>query len=213
MDATPTIRLLTAVDSVDQLTGLLHRAYRPLLAAGLKYTAAEQPVDETARRLAAGVGAVATLNGELVGTILVRGGPNLTSNSTWYGRGDVSSAHQFAVEPAHQKRGVGTLLMDWAEQWARSNGYVEIAVHTAEPLRKLIDFYLRRRYRPVETAQWPGQCYRSVILSKRIGVVPNMSSMGSPRKGRDRSIEITSGVKPAVVYPASSPALDGLEKI
>jgi GNAT superfamily N-acetyltransferase len=166
--ATPVIRLLTAADSIHQLTGLLHRAYQPLLAGGLKYTAAEQPADETARRLAAGIGVVATLNGALVGTILVRGGPNLTSNSAWYKRSDVSSAHQFAVEPARQQRGIGTLLMDWAEQWARSNGYAEMAVETAEPLRKLIDFYLRRRYRPVETAQWRGQHYRSVILSKRI---------------------------------------------
>jgi GNAT superfamily N-acetyltransferase len=183
VDATPTIRVLTAVDSVDELTGLLHRAYRPLLAAGLKYTAADQPADETARRLAAGVGAIATLNGAMVGTILVRGGPNLTSNSAWYRRSGVSSAHQFAVEPAHQQRGVGRLLMEWAEQWARSNGYVEIAVDTAEPLRKLIDFYLRRRYRPVETAQWPGQSYRSVILSKRIGALaPNTPYIGAREK-------------------------------
>ncbi len=168
METTPTIRLLTAADSVEQLTGLLHRAYRPLRAAGLKYTAAEQPVDETARRFAAGIGAIATLNGAMVGTILLRGGPNLSSNSAWYQRSDVASAHQFAVEPKRQQSGVGSMLMDWAEEWARTNGYVEIAVETAEPLRKLIDFYLRRRYRPVETAQWRGQHYKSVILSKRI---------------------------------------------
>ena len=60
---------------------------------------------------------------------------------------------------------------------------IEIAVDAAKPLRKLIDFYLRRRYRPVETAQWPGQYYRSVILSKRIGALAsNMPYVGAPEK-------------------------------
>jgi GNAT superfamily N-acetyltransferase len=162
------IRQLTEGDSLEMLTALLHRAYAPLGSRGLNYTAVDQSAQATASRIAQGVCAVATLDGTIIGTILVRPGPNLQASSPWYRQRHVASAGQFAVEPAHQGRGTGSSLMAWAEKWANACGYSEIAVDTAEPAHELVAFYNSRGYRFIEYGQWPGKRYRSTVLSKSL---------------------------------------------
>ena len=161
------IRLLAAGDSLALLTDLLHRAYAPLGARSLNYTAVDQTVETTAHRVSLGTCAVLTLGETIVGTITVRA-PKADSDCTWYRLPHVAIAQQFAVEPAHQGMGLGAQLMDWAEAWARSNGYSEIAVDTAEPAAHLVAYYANRGYSSVDAVQWPGKTYRSVILSKRL---------------------------------------------
>jgi hypothetical protein len=41
------IRQLTSADSLEELTDLLHAAYKRLGDMGLNYTAVDQPVEET----------------------------------------------------------------------------------------------------------------------------------------------------------------------
>jgi GNAT superfamily N-acetyltransferase len=161
------IRLLAAGDSLALLTDLLHRAYAPLGARSLNYTAVDQTVETTAHRVSLGTCAVLTLGERIVGTITVRP-PKADSDCAWYRLPHVAIATQFAVEPEHQGAGLGAQLMDWAEAWARSNGYAEIAVDTAEPAAHLVAYYARRGHRLVDDVQWPGKTYRSVILSKRL---------------------------------------------
>jgi hypothetical protein len=43
-----------------------------------------------------------------------------------------------------------------------------MAVDTAEPATHLVAWYARLGYRPVETVQWRGKKYRSVIMSKTL---------------------------------------------
>ncbi|HXX85956.1 MAG TPA: GNAT family N-acetyltransferase [Casimicrobiaceae bacterium] len=172
MAASVAIRQLAEGDALETLTALLHRAYASLGARGLNYTAVDQSVEETARRIAQGVCAVATLDSVLVGTVLARGGPNLRSTSRWYQQPNVASAGQLAVDPAYQGRGIGSSLVAWAEQWAKSRGYAEIAVDTAEPADHLKRFYTARGYRFVEIVQWQGKRYRSVVLSKSLMEAP-----------------------------------------
>jgi len=163
----PSIRNLAASDSLDALTSLLHRAYAPLAAAGLNYTAADQSADVTAQRVQLGECAVAVADGVLIGTITVER-PDANAGCAWYRDAGVASAHQFAVDPGCQRCGVGSRLLRWAEAWARRHGYLELAVDTAEPAAHLIAFYGRQGYRFVEFAQWEGKRYRSVILSRRL---------------------------------------------
>jgi len=160
------IRELAAGDSIEHLTELLHRAFAPLGKRGMNYSAVDQSSSETARRISTGLCAVATFDGTIVGTVMVERGPDPASESAYYRRSDVASAHQLGVEPSHQRRGIGTALMRWAESWAARSGYAEIAVDTAEPATELISFYTRMGYRHIEYAQWQGKRYRSVILSK-----------------------------------------------
>jgi GNAT superfamily N-acetyltransferase len=172
MDRAIAIRPMTAADSVQELTALLHRAYASLGSRGLNYTAVDQSCEETSRRIAQGECVIAVKRAAMVGTIIARGGPNKQSSSAWYRQPYVASAHQLAVEPELQGSGIGSSLVAWAEAWARTRGYVEIAVDTAEPAEELIAFYSHRGYRFIEHAQWPGKRYRSVILSKSLAHAP-----------------------------------------
>ena len=165
------IRELAPGDSIEQLTELLHRAFAPLGKRGMNYSAVDQSPSETAARISTGLCVVATLHETIVGTVMVER-PDPTSESAWYRRSDVASAHQLGVEPSHQRRGIGTALMGWAESWAVRSGYAEIAVDTAEPATELISFYSSIGYRHIEYAQWHGKRYRSAILSKALRNAP-----------------------------------------
>ena len=80
----------------------------------------------------------------------------------------MAAAHQFAVDPEHQGFGIGRMLLERAQEWARDGGFAELAMDTAEQASHLIDLYVRLGYRQVGSVQWLGKVYRSVILSKRI---------------------------------------------
>jgi GNAT superfamily N-acetyltransferase len=165
------IRPLQLTDSVDAITELLHRAYAPLGAMGLNFTGVDQTRQETERRIGRGVCALALVDERLIGTILVVGGKPV-AGCRWYSEPHVARAHQFAVDPEFQRRGIGGSLMEWAEQWAHRHGYLELAIDTAEPAEHLVAFYSQRGFRFIEFAQWAGKRYRSVILSKSLANPP-----------------------------------------
>lgn len=161
------LRDLEPEDSIEALTALLHRAYAALGAMGLNYTAVDQTPDVTARRIAQGHCFIATWSGSLAGTILVKR-THTQSECAYFTRPGVASAHQFAVEPSLQGHGIGRALLTRAEQWAVAQGLQELALDTAEPAKHLIHLYQRLGYGLVDTVQWHGKVYRSVVLSKVI---------------------------------------------
>jgi GNAT superfamily N-acetyltransferase len=154
-------------DSVVALTALLHRAYAPLLAAGLNFTAADQDVDTTAARIAAGrcfVAEIQTPAGpRLVGSATVRG-REPDSAAAAFRRPDIAIVNQLAVDPALQRRGIGQRLLQACEDWARQRGCTALGLDTAEPAEHLLRWYARQEFAHVETVQWPGKRYRSAVL-------------------------------------------------
>jgi GNAT superfamily N-acetyltransferase len=162
-----TLRLFSPSDDVSALTALLHRAYAPLAARGMRYLASHQDDATTLRRLSKGECWVAQTAGQLVGTITLRDAAH-TKGCPWYDRPDVASFGQFAVDPARQRRGVGTLLVDHVERRAREKGVTELAIDTAETADDLIAFYTRRGYRFIEYVRWDVVNYRSVVMSKTL---------------------------------------------
>lgn len=163
------LRRLGAADSIPDLTRLLHRAYARLASMGLRYMATHQPYEMTRERAASGECWVAVSAGALVGTILFKPAER-TGGSPWLDRPEVASLAQFAVVPELQGGGLGARLMDLAERRAAETGAEEIALDTAEPAAHLVTWYGRRGYRLVEHAQWAHTNYRSVIMSKRVGM-------------------------------------------
>jgi GNAT superfamily N-acetyltransferase len=134
----------------------------------MRYLASHQDDATTLRRISKGECWVAEVTGRLVGTITLRHAEH-TQGCPWYDRRDVASFGQFAVDPAWQRRGVGTLLVEHVERRARAKGVTELALDTAEAADDLIGFYTRRGYRFIEHVRWDVVNYRSVVMSKTLG--------------------------------------------
>lgn len=177
MNPAPTIRPLADGDSLEALTALLHRAYAPLGAAGLNFTAVDQSVQVTRERIAGGHCLVAVEGDTVRGTVTVRGAhdPNRDPHarvSPWFFRRDVAHLNQFAVDPAAQGQGIGARLMAACEDWARAQGHRAIALDTAEPATHLRERYERAGYREVARLQRAGKHYRSLVMIKPLGDQP-----------------------------------------
>jgi GNAT superfamily N-acetyltransferase len=167
MDESPhiVIRALRSSDDLEQLTGLLHRAYAQLADLGLRFVATHQDVNTTRERVNEGECYVAELNGKIVGTVVFRDCEQ-TEGCPWYDRKDVASFGQYAVEPTLQGKGIGGALLDHVEERAKACGAAEIALDTAEPAKHLIELYEKRGYRIVDRTKWDVVNYSSVIMSK-----------------------------------------------
>lgn len=175
------VRLLAARDSLHALTALLHRAYAPLAAQGMNFTAATQSAEHTGKRVAEGQCFVAEADGagggEIVGTATVCGPYDVesapwTADVPWFRDRDTAHFHQFAVDPQQQGKGVGQRLVAACEDWARKNGYRRMALDTAEPAGALRALYRRLGYGDVGQVQWQGRHYRSVIMQKSLDRSP-----------------------------------------
>ena len=150
------------------LTALLHRAYAPLAAQGLRYMATHQSDGVTRQRVDEGECFVAVADGTICGTIVFKDTVR-TRGCPWYDRDDVASFGQFAVEPDLQARGLGRRLLSLVEDRAAATGAREIALDTAEPATHLVGWYGRLGYCFIGHAQWRHTNYRSVIMSKTLG--------------------------------------------
>lgn len=154
-------------DSVKELTNLLHRAYKRLADMGLRFVATYQDEKYTANYLNKGECYILTLDNTLMGTIFYY-------TTMWddapeiYKRKDVVLFGKLAVEPEYQNLGLGSRLMDFIENHAKSNGKKEIVLDTSEKAVHLIEYYNKRGYEYVHHWQWPGVNYRSVIMSKKL---------------------------------------------
>lgn len=162
-----TIRLLQPEDSLEEITLLLNRAYQRLADLGFNYTAVDQTVEVTRSRIKSCECYVAMLDGRLVGTVNLE--LNGREKPDWMqGRKDAAYASQLGVDPEARHLGIGSKLMDAAEDHARKAGFSCIAGDTSEGARYLLDFYGRRGYEVLDHHQWPGKSYRSVVLVKQL---------------------------------------------
>lgn len=156
-------------DSVEELTSLLHRAYRALAEMGFNYVAATQAVMTTAKRIEWAKSCWIARNGDsLAGTVCYYDGTRSANEPDWYRRENVAHFAQFAVEPEMQSRGIGSALLDVVERRARADGKAELACDTAAGATHLIEFYRRRGFREVGSHRWPHATYESRILSKAL---------------------------------------------
>jgi GNAT superfamily N-acetyltransferase len=152
-------------DSYVALTALLHRAFTRLGAMGLNCTCVDQTVETTRSRATRGDCYVAVCEGRIVGTMTLYA-PDHESPCELYRRDDIASMRQFGVEPVWQARGIGSLLIAFADHWAATRGYAELALDTPQPAAHLIAFYRGQGFRIVDFIRFDGKRYDSAILSK-----------------------------------------------
>lgn len=167
-DPKPIIRLMSPGDSLDDLTGLLHRAYADLAKMGFRFFATHQSVDDTRDRISRAKCFVAELDGRIVGTILWFRGGKRDRPPVIYSRPETAIFGQFGVEPHLQRQGIGRMLLDQVEADARRAGCEILALDTAEGARHLIDWYEKLGFKFVEYAQWDVTNYRSVIMARSL---------------------------------------------
>ena len=150
---------------LDELTALLHEAYRSLAESGLQYNASHQDAAKTQRRLEKGWGFLGFLGEELVGTItLIKDDP--VDPAPYYLDPEIYHFSQFAVRIDLQRQGLGKKLLEHVEGFACEQGARELALDTAEQATELQGYYQRLGYRHVGYADYESTNYRSVVLSK-----------------------------------------------
>lgn len=159
------IRPITPADDIVALTAMLHRAYAPLAARGLRFLATHQSPEVTAQRLSTGHPLAAELDGRFVGTIRICP-PRTDSEIATYRDPHTYMFGQFGVEPAYGGRGVGRALHEAGLVHALSQGARFMSLDTAEPATDLIATYERWGYSIVERTQWKDVNYPSVIMRR-----------------------------------------------
>ncbi len=150
---------------LEQLTSILHSAYKPLAEKGMRYLASHQPTSKTLERLCEGESYLIFLKDELIGTVTLYT-EKLDSTCEYYRKQGVYSFGQFAVVPSLQGKGIGSRAMDFVENRAKEIGAKELALDTSEHAEHLIKMYQKRGYKIVDHTQWDVTNYLSVIMSK-----------------------------------------------
>jgi GNAT superfamily N-acetyltransferase len=152
-------------DSYEQLTAMLHRAFARLGMMGLNCTCVDQDVAVTMRRAQAGDCFVVVCEGKIVGTVTLYAHDS-ESACEHYHHDNVATIRQLAIDPSWQSRGIGKSLLAFAEHWAATRGYAEIALDTPYPAAHLVAFYRGQGFRIVDVMRFAGKVYDSAILSK-----------------------------------------------
>ena len=162
------VRRISAADDLHALTELIHAAYAPHAASGLRYWATHQSVADTEKRIARGVCFVGEVGGEVIATIALAR-PDPKSKIDLFREPYTWSFGQFAVAPTHRGRGIGKQLHDAALLEAAALGCRVMALHTAQPAVTLINMYRSWGYTQVGTCDWrPHTNYLSVLMSKTV---------------------------------------------
>lgn len=162
------IRELQGEDDLEKLTDLIHSAYAPHAASGLKYWGTHQTVEDTKKRIAMGICLVAVLNGEYVGTGLFRR-PQPESPVVLYREPSVWTLAQFCVSPQFKGNGYDKAIHAQGLQLLKGMGVSTLALDTAAPAKALIKMYESWGYQLVGTCDWrPFTNYPSVVMSMAI---------------------------------------------
>ncbi|MDP9647822.1 GNAT family N-acetyltransferase [Paraburkholderia caledonica] len=152
-------------DSYVSMTALLHRAFASLGSAGLNCECASQTIATTRRRAAEGDCLVAVCGTKIVGTMTLCT-PDPNSPCEWYRHHDVASLHQLGIDPEWQRRGIGTLMLAFADHWAATRGYAQLALQTPQQASHLVAFYRSQGFRIIDTMRFEPRSYDSVILTR-----------------------------------------------
>ena len=165
-----TIRLFDeSKDSVEELTALLHRSYKPLAEMGLHFIATHQTVEYTRKYFRKGECYIlVNPENKICGTIFYyletfHDAPEIykDKDSVLFGK--------FAVDPELQRYGIGSKLMDFAESLALSRGKKYMVLDTSDQAEHLIKYYEKRGYKYLHPWQWPDVNYASVVMIKDLG--------------------------------------------
>jgi GNAT superfamily N-acetyltransferase len=165
MNTPLTFRTWTPEDDLARLTALIHAAYTPHAASGLKYWATHQSESDTAQRIAGGTCWLAVQGTDYVATAVVSP-PQPDSPVALYTQPGVWILSQFCVNPAYKGQGAGRALHQHLVAWLSTQGATTLALDTAAPATALIQRYQSWGYQIVGDCDWrPFTNYPSVVMA------------------------------------------------
>jgi GNAT superfamily N-acetyltransferase len=91
----------------------------------------------------------------------------------WLGAEPVLVVHRLCVDPAYQGNGIGSGLMDFAEENAKQNAYVSIRLDTYTGNPRAVRLYERRGYRKAGQIYFPRRtlpffCFEKILRESTI---------------------------------------------
>lgn len=162
------IRRWGSEDSYEELTAMLHRAYAELAGKGLNFTATDQTVETTQRRVESGQTWVAEFDGRLVGTITLYVGVK-EWQPRYYARPGVAFFGQFGVDPSARGMGIGVMLHQKVTDLAKELGMQRLALDTSDRAHHLIQLYQSWGYAVVDSHEFGGTInYTSVVMARNL---------------------------------------------
>lgn len=147
---------------------LVQRAYAPLAAEGLRFTATYQNASQIMSRLHEDRGFLIRRQGQIIGAFGMTY-PEKPNYGDWVCPGSLASFQLFCVDPDCQGLGVGTRALRHMERLAKEWGAEWLALDTADTAAHLISFYRRNGFERVGSVDYrPSTNYLSVVLAKPI---------------------------------------------
>jgi ribosomal protein S18 acetylase RimI-like enzyme len=161
----------TGAARISEITALLHAAYAPLAARGMKYVASHQDDATTLQRLIRGRALLAeNAAHEIIGTVTLYP-PAPESTCALYRESDVYVIGQFAVHPNLQRTGLGTRMIDWCINETRTQGGQRLALDTSEHADHLIAWYKKLGFAFAQYTRWDAVNYQSIVLVKSVSAL------------------------------------------
>lgn len=157
VDGVDALRVLPcSVERADDVHRLTQAAFAPHRHLDPPSGAASESVASVIDALAAGGGAVAEQRGQAVGCLRWRPAPE---GDLYVGR--------VAVDPALHDRGIGRVLMAWAEGEARRRRCDGVAVAVRVALPDNLDFFQRLGYRVTGEHRHQGYAYTTYLSLRK----------------------------------------------
>ena len=110
-------------------------------------------------------------NSEIIGCVALSYDKDIEYNDVkWLTKDEKNLyVHRLAVDPKFQKKGIGSLLMDFAEDYGRDNKLKSIRLDTFSKNERNNRFYKSRKYTQLDDVYFPNQsefpfhCYEKIL--------------------------------------------------
>ena len=114
---------------------------------------------------------VSKINQEVVGCIMFSSSKDdVYKTVNWITEDEYNLyIHRLAVDPIFQKRGIARKMMDFAEDFAKSNNYISVRLDTFSQNPRNNKFYKSRGYNKLDDVYFPRQsefpfhCYEKLV--------------------------------------------------
>lgn len=128
--------------SWEEITELLHAAFKERKDQGLSYLATRQSVETTKQRVADGICLVALYDNKLVGTVTLQINKIIDQKRKWYHESSYAYSKQLAVLPEFKGKGIGKALQNARLQICFDNNVDALIFDTSHKAESLISRFL-----------------------------------------------------------------------